>query len=94
MHIMVANYLQFIIALLLCMPTAATLTDNANPPYKFCFPTAEGECSLVDVSRYHLYDEVSQTELTYTGLLLFAIKNSIMTQRLIPIIMSRLPPAY
>ena len=85
MHIMVANHLLFIIALLLCMPTAATLTDDANPPYIFCCPTAAGECSSVDISKYHLYDEVSLTELTCTGLLLLAIKNSIMTQRLIPI---------
>ena len=61
-NIMVANQLKFIIPLLLCMLTAAT--DNANLPYKFCCPTL-GECSLVDISKYHLYNEVSLTELIW-----------------------------
>ena len=49
-----------ILSFLLC--TLAVATSNENPPYKFCCPTAAGECSLVDVSKYHLYGEVSLTE--------------------------------
>ena len=48
-----------ILSFLLC--TLAVATSNENPPYKFYCPTV-GECSLVDVSKYHLYGEVSLTE--------------------------------
>ena len=57
---MVANPQQlFILSFLLCM--LAVVTSNENPPYKFYCPTV-GECSSVDVSKYHLYGEVSPTE--------------------------------
>ena len=51
--------LNFILSFLLC--TLAVAISNENPPYKFCCPTV-GECSLIDVSKYHLYGEVSLTE--------------------------------
>ena len=59
---MVAHPKQFILSFLLS--TLAVATNNENPPYKFYCPTV-GECSLIDVSKYHLYGEVSLTESYY-----------------------------
>ena len=57
---MIANPQQlFILSFLLC--TQPVATNNENLPYKFYCPTV-GECSSVDVSKYHLYGEVSLTE--------------------------------
>ena len=56
---MVANPQQFILSFLLC--TLAVATSNENLPYKFYCPTV-GECSSIDISKYHLYGEVSLTK--------------------------------
>ena len=54
---MVANWLQFILSFLLCV---ATINAILSPTYKYCCPTA-GECASLNVSKFHLYDEVSRS---------------------------------
>ena len=57
---MVANWLQFILSFLLCVATINAI--GLSPTYKYCCPSSiVGECTLLNVSKFHLYDEVSQS---------------------------------
>ena len=57
---MVKNQVQFILSFLHFVLDVATTNAILNPTYKYCCPTA-GECTSLNVSKFHLYDEVSPT---------------------------------